>query len=361
MKTLLTILLSILSVTLMAQVPQGVGYQGVATDSEGIELVNQAISIRASVLSGSANGTIEWEETHATTTDDFGLFALTIGEGNNTGGGMLSGFVDIPWGESTYFLRIEMDATGGMDYSLMGVNQMMSVPYALYAESANINYDSIANYLSGDSTFVTNISNGLGGGNGCDFFYPEKNNITRIHHRFAQGSFTVPEGKHFYMISADNYSWNNVDGNQGLPSIGDGPLLFDSGDVIFDQWDNLAGRFFGYLVDASDDVTIVNHNFVNGDYIVPQGKHFYMLNEQWWGGNYDSESEFWPPTPAISTLTGFLIFESGDVLFDQNLPGLFNGYLVDEDYFDDCGGQNNSESAGSGGNPNSLIYTIDGF
>ena len=46
----------------MAQVPQGVGYQGVATDASGIELVNQAISIRASVLSGSATGTIEWEE-----------------------------------------------------------------------------------------------------------------------------------------------------------------------------------------------------------------------------------------------------------------------------------------------------------
>ena len=62
MKKLLTIFLSIISLTLMAQVPQGVGYQGVATDANGIELVNQAISIRASVLSGSATGTIEWEE-----------------------------------------------------------------------------------------------------------------------------------------------------------------------------------------------------------------------------------------------------------------------------------------------------------
>ena len=64
MKKTLSILFSILSLSIMAQVPQGVGYQGVATDASGIELVNQAISIRASVLSGSANGTIEWEETH---------------------------------------------------------------------------------------------------------------------------------------------------------------------------------------------------------------------------------------------------------------------------------------------------------
>ena len=78
MKKLLTIVLLIISLTLVAQVPQGVGYQGVATDANGIELLNQSISIRASVLSGSANGTIEWEETHATTTDTFGLFTLTL-------------------------------------------------------------------------------------------------------------------------------------------------------------------------------------------------------------------------------------------------------------------------------------------
>ena len=64
-----------------AQVPQGVGYQGVATDAAGFELINQSISIRASVISGSATGTIEWQETHNTSTDTFGLFNLTIGQG----------------------------------------------------------------------------------------------------------------------------------------------------------------------------------------------------------------------------------------------------------------------------------------
>ena len=66
-----------------AQVPQGVGYQGVATDA-GIELVNQSISIRASVISASPSGTIEWQEIHNTSTDTFGLFNLTIGRGTST-------------------------------------------------------------------------------------------------------------------------------------------------------------------------------------------------------------------------------------------------------------------------------------
>ena len=163
MKKTLSILFSILSLSIIAQVPQGVGYQGVATDANGIELVNQSISIRASVLSGSASGTIEWEETHVTSTDTFGLFTITIGQGTTTGNGVQSDFADISWGTNTYFLKIEMDVNGGTNYSFMGTNQMMSVPYALYAENSGDNTwlrDSINNiyYQNGNVNIGTNIS-----------------------------------------------------------------------------------------------------------------------------------------------------------------------------------------------------------
>jgi hypothetical protein len=111
MKNILFTVLTFISFNILAQVPQGVGYQGVATDSEGIELVNQSISIKASILSGSANGTIEWQETHSTSTDAFGLFNLTIGQGTNTGNGLQVNFADISWGTNTHFLKIEMDAS----------------------------------------------------------------------------------------------------------------------------------------------------------------------------------------------------------------------------------------------------------
>ena len=136
-KKLLTLLL-LLPLLIFGQVPQGVGYQGVATDSVGIELVNQAISIRASILSTSATGTIEWQEIHNTSTDTFGLFNLTIGQGISTGNGALTSFADISWGANTHFLKIEMDVTGGTNYSFMGTNQMMSVPYSLYAKNAKL-------------------------------------------------------------------------------------------------------------------------------------------------------------------------------------------------------------------------------
>ena len=136
MKKLLTLLFTLMVAWAFAQTPQGISYQGVATDANGLELINQAISIRATVLSGSANGANQYQEAHATTTDQFGLFTITIGQGSNTGVGATT-FANISWGANSHFLKIEMDATGGTSYMLMGTNQMLSVPYALYAESTD--------------------------------------------------------------------------------------------------------------------------------------------------------------------------------------------------------------------------------
>jgi hypothetical protein len=131
-------LILLIPILAFSQVPQGVGYQAVSTDAAGFELINQSISIRASILSNSATGTIEWQEIHNTSTDTFGLFNLTIGQGTSTGNGAQTRFADITWGANTHFLKIEMDVNGGSNYSFMGTNQMMSVPYALYAKNAKL-------------------------------------------------------------------------------------------------------------------------------------------------------------------------------------------------------------------------------
>jgi len=252
-KTLLVLLF--LPAFLLAQVPQGVGYQGVATDANGIELVNQSISIRASVLSGSANGTVEWEETHATSTDTFGLFSLTIGQGTSTGNGAQLSFADISWGTNTHYLKIEIDVTGGANYSFMGTNQMMSVPYALYAESANINYDSISNLLSNDSTFITNIGGGLGGG--CDWRFPDGLDGDPIIWHLPGNDYTVPSGKNLYITSMSGYNsgdYMQIDGieimyNNNFAEIiivGPGSVV-STNSITSYEWAN----FNGYLVDEN--------------------------------------------------------------------------------------------------------------
>jgi hypothetical protein len=379
MRIITTLVLSILSVTLMAQVPQGVGYQGVATDASGIELVNQAISIRASVLSGSAIGTVEWEETHATTTDTFGLFTLTIGQGTNTTNGVQASFADISWGTNTHFLKMEMDVTGGSSYSNMGTNQMMSVPYALYAESANINYDSIANYLSGDSTFITNVGGGMGGG-GCDLKFPEGIDGESIELHFdpsAVYSYTVPAGKKLYLTNhvnlvgssmslfVNDFEIHNTPGNTLHTFLS--PIVIDEGQVL-SQWPpNMISNgtsLYGILVNSNNNIDAISSDQT---YIVPSGKKLVVTNFRDYNGalvnNYSVANSWWNGITGDfhSQIVHPLILEQGDVLtLVQNsvqYSNSFNGYLVDEDYFADCGGGGSSEGGqGEGQNIGDMLY-----
>ena len=64
-----------------AQAPQGINYQGVARDLEGKPLAQKEISVRISILNGSADGEVEYDEIHEIRTNSFGLFSLIIGKG----------------------------------------------------------------------------------------------------------------------------------------------------------------------------------------------------------------------------------------------------------------------------------------
>ncbi len=167
-----------LPIILMAQVPQGFTYQAVATDNNGLELVEQNISIRVSILSESSTGIEQWIETHLPITDGFGLFTITIGEGISTGGGAQSSFSNIDWGNSTHYLKIEMDIQGGSNYQLLGTSQLMSVPYALHAETSDQGnnqseqIDSLETIIQQLTNSLNSLSSASGsGGSGTGSFY----------------------------------------------------------------------------------------------------------------------------------------------------------------------------------------------
>ena len=175
----------------------GINYQGAATNSEGNELVNQNISIRASIISNIADTIVQWQEIHSTTTDQFGLFNIVLGNGENTEYGMSDSFDEIDWGSGNHFLKIEMDPDGGSSYSMVGTTQMMSVPYALYAKNAGI-----------DSTMLANMIPSFGGvsGGGCDFKFPEGIYGESITHLLTSSNYTVPEITSNYInIHNDEY------------------------------------------------------------------------------------------------------------------------------------------------------------
>ena len=117
---------------LFAQAPQSFNYQGVARDLSGNPLPNQEISLRLSVLQGSSSGQSVYREEHNVITNGLGLFAVEVGNGSNP----VFAFDDIPWGNGPLFLQTEIDIEGNSNYQLVGTSQLLSVPYALYAENA---------------------------------------------------------------------------------------------------------------------------------------------------------------------------------------------------------------------------------
>ena len=122
-----------------AQAPQKMSYQAVIRNTSNVLVANSNIGMRISILQGSATGNAYFVETHNTTTNSNGLVNLQIGGGTLAGGS----FENINWNAGTYFIKTETDPTGGTNYSIVGSNQLLSVPYALSTAdnkwSANIN------------------------------------------------------------------------------------------------------------------------------------------------------------------------------------------------------------------------------
>jgi hypothetical protein len=116
-----------------AQAPQGIPYQAAARNSSGAVLASTAISVRFTIRDSIATGAIKYRETHSVTTTAQGMFSLNVGQGTVVSGT----FAGINWSTNAKFMQVELAPAGGSSYIDMGTSQMMSVPYALYAGSAN--------------------------------------------------------------------------------------------------------------------------------------------------------------------------------------------------------------------------------
>lgn len=114
-----------------AQTPKRLSYQFVVRDLNGVLLSESDINTRVSILQGSDGGDAVYVETHFIATNINGSGNLEIGSGISSQGS----FDHINWSQGPYFLKTETDPNGGSNYTIVGVSQMLSVPYALYAEN----------------------------------------------------------------------------------------------------------------------------------------------------------------------------------------------------------------------------------
>ena len=131
--------------SLFAQVPEKFNYQAVVRNASNALVTNAPVGVRVSILEGGANGNVVYVEKHAATTNANGLLTIEIG-----GGSVLEGdFANIKWDFGQLFLKTEIDPAGASNYTIVSTQQLLSVPYALYAKEAG-------NGFSGDYNDLTN-------------------------------------------------------------------------------------------------------------------------------------------------------------------------------------------------------------
>jgi len=125
-------LITFLPYNAISQAPNKFSYQAVIRNSSNALVTNSAVGMRISILQTSATGTAVYVETQTPNTNINGLASLEIG-----GGTVVSGnFSSINWANGPFFIKTETDPAGGTNYTIIGVTQMLSVPYALFAENA---------------------------------------------------------------------------------------------------------------------------------------------------------------------------------------------------------------------------------
>ncbi|GAB6011714.1 hypothetical protein [Viscerimonas tarda] len=129
MKRLLSILFAaVLLLPILAQTPDKMSYQAVIRDANNESVKNKPVGVKISILKGTETGIAVYEQTYLSTTNSNGLISLEIG-------GSLD-FRNINWADGIYFVKTETDPAGGTNYAISGTSQLLTVPYALHAKTA---------------------------------------------------------------------------------------------------------------------------------------------------------------------------------------------------------------------------------
>ena len=153
------------SFSVFSQGPSKINFQAILRNTSGDIVSNQAVGVRMSIKSGTINNSSLYVETHTKTTDVSGLINIQLGTGT-----VISGiFGDIEWGSGSHFIQLEVDFNGGSNYVVIGTQELISVPYALYANKTDTSVLNLRNRFSekvsvGDtSNMLKNYLTGLNG------------------------------------------------------------------------------------------------------------------------------------------------------------------------------------------------------
>lgn len=154
----LVVILLLTVFNLMAQAPEKFTYQAVVRNANNTLVTNSLVSVRISILRNSSSGSVVYSETQMLSTNANGLVTMNVGEGNATYGNISN----INWDNGTYFLKSEIDPNGGSNYSISSTQQLLSVPYSLFAKEAGNGFSGNYNDLTNTPTNISAFNNNVG-------------------------------------------------------------------------------------------------------------------------------------------------------------------------------------------------------
>lgn len=137
---------------LSAQVPQSFAYQAVVRNEANKLIRNASVSVQISILKDSEEGEAVYTEKKSVLTNDNGLFSFIVGESTPITG--------VDWGNGKFYLKSEVDIDNDGTFDRTSTQQLISVPYSLYAEHSSNGLKAILSRdNSGDCDNLTQIKN----------------------------------------------------------------------------------------------------------------------------------------------------------------------------------------------------------
>lgn len=147
MKRLIFTIIGIIAFFLLnAQTPNSFKYQAVLRDVNGSILKNETVAIGISIVQDSVSGPIVFNESYSITTSTEGMININIGSKENLN--------VVNWNSNIFFLEISVNDI------IIGTSQLLSVPYALHANSADTLIGEIYETQNlADVIFINNSAN----------------------------------------------------------------------------------------------------------------------------------------------------------------------------------------------------------
>jgi hypothetical protein len=144
MKYLIILFTLSFSNIILSQVPQKMSYQATIRDASNNLISQKNVGVKISLVKDHPNGNPVFIETHLAVSNLNGLVSIQIGAGFK----IFGDFSSINWGDGSYYIKTEIDPDGGYDFKINGTSELLSVPFAFYAEKSKSVFDTTSIYHS---------------------------------------------------------------------------------------------------------------------------------------------------------------------------------------------------------------------